>query len=293
MTCRGGAPRAWFASSRTRRVFLSEDAVEAGLRRWRGRVKLLAVSGASNVTRTMPDTGALADLAHRHGAMIFVDAAQLAGHRRLRMGAGERKLDFVVFSGHKMYAPFGSGALVGPRGALERRPSLLAGTPNLLGAVALARACRSLGGTVMQAVTERERSLTRLLLAGLRRISGVTLYGAPISSAAAIAVGVVPFNVLGAPHHVVAESLSVRFGIGVGSGSFGAQPLVTRLLGCPELSFVDPVSESVEGPGMVRASPRPLQRRERPRGAVRSSVRDRVGPGQGASQRVGAAATPE
>jgi cysteine desulfurase/selenocysteine lyase len=252
----------WRRAARVVRVepdaqgFLSEDAVEAGFRRYRGRVRLLAVTGASNVTGTMPDTSALADLSHRHGARIFVDAAQLAGHRRIRRGAGDRKLDFIALSGQKLYAPFGSSALVYPRELGERSDHELGEdvmTRHLVGVMALAQACRVLAGSVLEAVAERERALTKLLLAGLSRIPRVTSYGSSDLELGRDRVGIVPFNVLGVRHETVAEALSMRFGIGVASGSFGARALVTRLLGYPELSFLRPTG-GLEGPGMVRVS---------------------------------------
>jgi cysteine desulfurase / selenocysteine lyase len=265
---------------------LSEDAVEACLKRHRGRVRLLAVTGASNVTGYLPDIGLLADLAHRYGAKIFVDAAQLVAHRPLRLVAGERELDFVAFSGHKMYAPFGSGALVGARESFEQKApfasgggtvSLVtpeqqwwlgaphrqeAGTPNLLGAVALARACRALTTLDLQVVAERERALTRRALRGLSAIPGVTLYGPPDLDLRRDRVGIVPFNLRGLEHGDVAEALALDYGIGVRSGCFCAQPLVTRLLGRPELSGFDydalasTLRERPEArlPGMVRVS---------------------------------------
>jgi selenocysteine lyase/cysteine desulfurase len=74
------------------------------------RPRLLAITGASNVTGWLPPLGPIIDLAHERGIPVLVDAAQLAPHRRLPAEA-----DFVAWSGHKMYAPFGAGVLVGPR----------------------------------------------------------------------------------------------------------------------------------------------------------------------------------
>ena len=120
------------------------------------RPKLLAISGASNVTGWMPPIDDIAMAAHERGVPVFVDAAQLAPHRRL-----PPSVDFVAWSGHKMYAPFGAGALVGARRAFADGDPFLAGggavdlvdldevawtdppereeagSPNVLGAVAL------------------------------------------------------------------------------------------------------------------------------------------------------------
>ena len=76
----------------------------------------MAVTGASNVTGFMPPIHRLAAKAHAVGAEILVDAAQLAPHRRIDMKADDdpAHLDYVAISGHKVYAPFGSGALKMP-----------------------------------------------------------------------------------------------------------------------------------------------------------------------------------
>ena len=97
-----------------------------------GGVSLLAVTGASNVTGEILPVRALAALAHEYGARIVVDAAQLAPHRRINIAADD--VDYLAFSGHKLYAPFGAGVLVG-------RPDWLdAGTPHLAGGGAVREA---------------------------------------------------------------------------------------------------------------------------------------------------------
>jgi selenocysteine lyase/cysteine desulfurase len=89
---------------------------------YRGRVKLVAITGASNVTGHLPDIHAIARKAHVAGAEILVDCAQLAPHRRVSMGdiGDPAHLDYVAISAHKMYAPFGTGALIGRRETFER-----------------------------------------------------------------------------------------------------------------------------------------------------------------------------
>jgi selenocysteine lyase/cysteine desulfurase len=125
---------------------------------------LLAVTGASNVTGECLPVAELAGIAHAHGARIAVDGAQLVPHRRVDLAASG--IDYLAFSGHKMYAPFGAGALVGHGDWLDAAPPYLAGggavrevrldatdwaasparheggTPNVVGAVALAAACQ-------------------------------------------------------------------------------------------------------------------------------------------------------
>src|SRR5262249_31332910 len=148
--------------SRDEALVRAEDA----LRRLSTRHRLLAVTGAGNVTGELWPLAELASLAHRHGARIAVDAAQLAPHRAIDLTALD--VDYLACSGHKLYAPFGGGALVGRLDWLEAaRPYLAgggairhvtidevewgngparheAGTPNVVGIVSMAAACRAL-----------------------------------------------------------------------------------------------------------------------------------------------------
>ena len=127
---------------------------------------LLAVTGASNVTGEVLPLDRIVAIAHAAGARVAVDAAQLAPHRRVDLAA--TGVDYVALSGHKLYAPFGAGALVGRRDWLDAAAPYLAGggavtrvdlddatwapaphrheagTPNVLGIAALAQACRTL-----------------------------------------------------------------------------------------------------------------------------------------------------
>jgi selenocysteine lyase/cysteine desulfurase len=100
---------------------MDPEALRQRLRRSHGRVRLIAVSGASNVTGYMPDVHELAAIAHENGARILVDCAQLAPHRPIDMRphTDPCHLDFVVLSAHKMYAPYGTGALVGPKAVFD------------------------------------------------------------------------------------------------------------------------------------------------------------------------------
>src|SRR5579875_2469012 len=101
-------------------TFTTEDVV-AGLAR-SPRPAVLAITGASNVTGWLPPLAEILDAAHAYGVPVALDAAQLAPHRPIPPGA-----DFVAFSGHKMYAPFGAGALVGARATFDEGDPFLAG----------------------------------------------------------------------------------------------------------------------------------------------------------------------
>ncbi|WP_051426506.1 aminotransferase class V-fold PLP-dependent enzyme [Jiangella gansuensis] len=210
---------------------------------------LLAVTGASNVTGEQLPLGLLARLAHRNGARICVDAAQLAPHRRIDLVASQ--VDYVAFSGHKLYAPFGAGVLVGRRDWLDAGEPYLAGggavrevsveetrwgpaparheagSPNVVGAAALARACQVIEALPEGVVEQHESALRRRLIAGLSRIDGVRLHRIWPDSASVI--GVVAFSVDGWDAAHVAAYLSAEHGIGVRDGRFCAHPLLARL----------------------------------------------------------------
>jgi selenocysteine lyase/cysteine desulfurase len=208
--------------------------------------RLLAITGASNVTGWVPPIDAIIACAHERGIPVAVDAAQLAPHRPMPAGA-----DFLAFSGHKMYAPFGAGALIGPRtafaegdpflvggGAVElvtldtvvwKRPPEReeAGSPNLLGAVALAAAARALPQIGWQAIRAHDGELARRLHTDLRSIAGVRVLGpGPDADLLPIAA----FTVDGVPPALLAARLSAEFAIGVRHGRFCAHPYVARLL---------------------------------------------------------------
>jgi selenocysteine lyase/cysteine desulfurase len=213
-------------------------------------VALLAVTGSSNVTGELLPIAQLADLAHEHGARIVVDAAQLAPHRRIDLAT--TGIDYVAFSGHKLYAPFGAGALVGRRDWLDDAPPYLAGggavrdvglddtvwarapqrheagTPNVVGAAALATACRALGELPDGALAAHEAWLRDRLVAGLRALPGLRVLS--IWPDATQRIGVVSFTLAGHDPGRLAAVLSAEHGIGVRDGRFCAHPLMARLV---------------------------------------------------------------
>ena len=190
-------------------------------------------------------------------------------------------IDFLAFSGHKLYAPFGVGALIVRDEVLAEGLPLLhgggavqlvslddvawaplphryeAGTPNTVGAVALGAACRALAAHGMDRIREREEELSGRLWAGLERIPGVELLR--MWDEAEDRVGVATFTVAGLDPRTVAEELARRFGIAVRSGAFCAHPLVAHLLGVTEAETAALFEGIARGkeirvPGAVRAS---------------------------------------
>ncbi|MGW5359438.1 aminotransferase class V-fold PLP-dependent enzyme [Actinopolymorpha pittospori] len=210
---------------------------------------LLAITGASNVTGEVLPLTEIVALAHEAGARVVLDAAQLAPHRRIDLAA--TGVDYVAFSGHKVYAPLGSGVLVGRRDWPDEAPAYLpgggavrevtltgttwasapqrheGGTPNVLGAAALARACQVLADLPEGALEEHEEALRNRLASRLDALAGVWLHQIWRDSPSAI--GVVAFTVEGYEPGFVAAYLSAEHGIGVRDGKFCAHPLLSRL----------------------------------------------------------------
>lgn len=246
------------------------------------RVALVTVTGASNVTGFIPPIHRLARKVHAVGGKILVDAAQLAPHRPIDMKPDDapEHLDFVALSAHKLYAPFGTGALVGPKEFfLQSGPDYRgggtvdtvtldevvwagvpdrdeAGSPNVLGAVAMAVAAEALMAVGMNTLAEHECRLTAYALERLQTLPGITLYGEADPRRAREKVGVIPFNLAGVPHGLVAAILGYEGGVGVRSGCFCAQPYVAHLLQLgphlPQRRAADNRQEA--RPGTVRVS---------------------------------------
>jgi selenocysteine lyase/cysteine desulfurase len=248
------------------------DAVAAALDQG-PTARLLAITGASNVTGWRPPLDAIVPLAHDRDVPVLVDAAQLAPHAPLPATA-----DFIAWSGHKMYAPFGAGVLVGPRAAFTEGDPFLAGggavdlvdldevvwtdppereeagSPNLIGAVALHAAVDELERIGWSAIEAHDRVLATRLHSGLAGIDGVRVLG-PADDTLPVAT----FVVDGMSHALVAARLSAEFAIGVRHGCFCAHPYLLRLLALtPDEvgSYRDAVRRGDRGrmPGAVRAS---------------------------------------
>jgi selenocysteine lyase/cysteine desulfurase len=210
---------------------------------------LVAVTGASNVTGELLPIERIARIAHRHGARVAVDAAQLAPHRRISLAASD--VDYVAFSGHKLYAPYGAGVLIGRRDWLDAAPAYLAGggavrevtaegtewaaaparheagTPNVLGAAALAKACETLAALDGAELAAHEATLRDRLTTGLARHPELSILR--IWPDSTDSIGVVAFTVAGYDAGWVAAYLSAEHAIGVRDGRFCAHPLLARL----------------------------------------------------------------
>ncbi|GGT04334.1 aminotransferase class V-fold PLP-dependent enzyme [Streptomyces cinerochromogenes] len=217
---------------------------------------LVCVTGASNVTGELWPVRELAAAAHAHGARIVLDAAQLAPHHPVSVT--DLDVDWIAFSGHKLYAPFGSGVLAGRADWLQAAEPYLAGggasrkvtrredggvavewhetaarheagSPNVIGAYAIASACKALTEAGWDSLVAREQHLVRTVREGLAEVPEVRILS--LFGDDAPRVGVLSFVVEGWNSSHFAAALSAEYGIGVRDGLFCAHPLVRTLLG--------------------------------------------------------------
>ncbi|MFD8491644.1 aminotransferase class V-fold PLP-dependent enzyme [Amycolatopsis sp. NPDC059657] len=233
---------------RTRLAAVS--AVDSALAECPEGPRLVVLTGASNVTGELLPVKEIAAVARRHGARIALDAAQLSPHRKISVR--ELDVDYVAFSGHKLYAPFGAGALIGRADWLRAAQPYLAGggatkivtgdavvwnngperheagSPNTVGVYALGVACQTLAKQ-WDEVVEHETVLLDRLRKGLAAVPGLTelsLFDAPVDR-----VGTLSFVLDGFEPGWVAAVLSAEYGIGVRDGAFCAHIATKRLIG--------------------------------------------------------------
>jgi cysteine desulfurase/selenocysteine lyase len=267
-------------------------AIENALKHGNGKIGLVAVSGASNVTGFVSPIHEIAELAHRHGALVSIDAAQLAPHHRIdiRPAGDPGHLDFVSLSGHKMYAPYGAGVLVAPRDFFSGAPEVMgggaisivtwddtvwadlpdreeAGSPNVIGAVALGVAIETLLELGFDEMLRHEVELGSALHTRLGRIPGVAVLGEAGPTTTEPRLGLASFVVEGLHHGLVAAALSHEWGIAVRNGCFCANPYVFHLLHMNKEAVEAVEGEVTSGhrkalPGAVRASLAPYNTSE-------------------------------
>jgi selenocysteine lyase/cysteine desulfurase len=214
--------------------------------------RLVAIAGASNVTGELWPLADVVAVARRFGARVVVDAAQLAPHRAIDIASSD--IDYVVFSGHKLYAPFGAGVLVGRRDWLDSAQPYLrgggatsrvttdgaawatgaarheGGSPNVIGAIAVAAACAAVSAN-RDAIEAHEAELAERLRSGLDVIPGVDTWS--IFGDNHERVAVLAFTIDRLDSSLVSAILSAEYGIGVRDGKFCAHILVDELLEDP------------------------------------------------------------
>ncbi len=258
---------------------------KAKIEQYANQIALVAITGASNVTGFINPIHHLAESAHSVGAQIIVDCAQLAPHRKIEMLPPDdpKHLDYVTISGHKMYAPLGTGALIGRRETFEQGdPDQTgggtveivtlnevvwaeppdreeAGSPNTVGAVALAASINQLEALGMDTVAQHEAELTAYALDQLAKVPRLKLFGDKNPMNVNERLGVIPLKIDTIPHFLVAAILGYEFGIGVRSGCFCAHPYILHLLELTSSEARAVRDNMVAGdksdmPGIVRAS---------------------------------------
>lgn len=211
------------------------------------RTKLVAVTHVSNVIGRVNPIRQLADMAHKHGAVLVVDGAQSTPHIPVDVQALDA--DFLAFSGHKVYGPMGIGVLYGKRALLEEMPPFLtggemiesvsregavfaelphkfeAGTVNAAGAAGLHAAIDYVQSVGFEAMHRQELALTQRTLAGMADMPHIHVIG---SDKPEEHNGIVTFTVEGVHPHDVSEILACD-GVDVRAGHHCAQPLLQHL----------------------------------------------------------------
>lgn len=251
------------------------------------RVNYVAVTGVSNVTGIVNPIHEIAAMAHRHGALVVVDAAQMAAHLPIRMSGhadASQDLDVVVFSGHKVYAPGSPGVVVARQSLFagvepqdvgggmvdtvwvdrytvsDRFPDREeAGTPNISGAIGLAAALYALDSVGMDVIAADEARLVRDALDKLAGVPGIVIYG-DLDAARFNRTGAVSFNLEGFDHALTAAVLNDYFNIAVRNECFCAHPYVREMVMMSLAEIADQLDNATlerladMHRGMVRAS---------------------------------------
>ncbi|MCI6667688.1 MAG: aminotransferase class V-fold PLP-dependent enzyme [Romboutsia timonensis] len=228
--------------------------IENKLKKENGNIKIVSVTGASNVTGYINPIHEIARLAHKYGAIIVVDGAQLVAHKEVDMKGKDpsEQIDFLVFSAHKIYAPFGSGVIVGLIKYLDVKepfvkgggcvdyvfddnviwsepPSLHeAGSPNFIGAMAMVRALEELKKIGFENIYNHERKIKDYLIEEMKKIDNVIIYGDTENTEDRL--GVISFNIKNKDCYKVADIFAKESAVSLRAGKFCAHPYVARLL---------------------------------------------------------------
>lgn len=259
---------------------LDYDDLEAKVKEHGKHLKLIALTGASNLTGYIPDIARVSKLAHAHGALLFVDAAQYAPHRPIDMqGDG---IDALAFSAHKVYAPFGLGVLAVPRHILDTAPvdpgggsiDMISangvvwappvtrhqtGTWNVTGIIAAAASCQTLMDTGWDAIINHERELVAYAAHQLDTVPGIRLYVRPDVYVRQDRIGTFTFNLAGYHHALVSAILENEHGIETRAGTICNHRLVHGWSDIDDATQKDIESRIEQGDrlasyGIVRAS---------------------------------------
>lgn len=239
------------------------------------KIKAFVLTASSNLTGYRPDIRKIGELVHKYGAYYIVDACQFLQHHKIDMM--EMGIDFLAASGHKFYAPYGGGFLIGPKNFLDeflpyqigggnlpyitkegvflRYKNQLAhdpGTPNAVGAVSMAIAFNQLKAMGIEKIEVYESGLARRAYEAMKKNKKVRLLVRDNHLST-----VIPFVIVSQDSRAVAERLNKEFGIGVRAGSFCVYDVVRNLLEIKDESkIVEAVNHGDTSliPGIIRAS---------------------------------------
>jgi len=202
----------------------------------RKRIRLMALSGASNVLGTLNDLEKISRIVHRFGAVFLVDAAQLAAHSSISMQ--KYGIDYLAFSAHKMYAPFGTGVLVVRKGLMNLSPEKMelvksSGEENTGGIAALGKSLILLNRIGLDVIREDEQALTARVLKGIKQIRNITVYGINETDSPFFRQrsGVIVFALRNKMANVIAMELADKAGIGIRYGCHCAHIMIKHLVG--------------------------------------------------------------
>lgn len=204
------------------------------------KTRFVSITHTSNVMGVTNPVKEFIDIAHEHNVPVLIDGAQSVPHKKVDVQ--ELDADFFVFSGHKIYGPTGIGVLYGKEEILNRmKPyqgggemiqtvrfekttfnelpyKFEAGTPDYVGAIALAKALDFVSSIGIDVIAAHEQQLTRYALEQLKQIPGMRIFGEPDGAAISFLVGDI--------HPADLGTLLDRLGIAIRTGHHCAQPLI-------------------------------------------------------------------
>jgi selenocysteine lyase/cysteine desulfurase len=248
-------------------------------------VKIVAVTGASNVTGKITDTDSIACLAHKYGAEIFVDGSQLAGHRKIKRGTpgSANYIDYLVFSAHKMYAPFGVVVLIGNKkifsdgwpemvggGSVKWIDGMdiswsdlpdreMGGSPNYIGVIALAESCKIIDSIGFENIIEHEKALIKYALEVFKEIPIIRFVN-KFNIGTTDEIPLFSFHIKGLSPALVGAFLGYEKAIGVRTGTLCQFNLVRKFLNLLDEDIAEIKSNltgnknHIQNIGIIRAS---------------------------------------
>ena len=257
---------------------ISIDNIENKLKENNGTIKYVTVTGASNVTGYVNPIHEIAEICHKYNAKIIVDGAQLVAHKEINMKGKKpgEEIDFLVFSSHKAYSPYGTGVIVGIKEELSNLTPFLkggacvkavtdydviwddppalheAGSPNSLGAMATGRALQELKQIGFDNIYEHEMMLKEFIITEMKKIDRVILYGD--NENIDDRLGIIVFNIDGENYKTMGKRFADEMAIALRTGKFCAHPYVNRLMGVSDETACNNAYNNKPTNGMLRAS---------------------------------------